>query len=119
MTTWDEVTRELMSNQAFGLQLNKNIPVGEEWMNKIKAMSAPFEKMAAVYNTVYKNIGFSGIGGIGYSTGVKEAWEKKKGSSGDINLLLINLLKEAGLEVYPLLVSERGHGKVNPQVSFY
>ncbi|HEX6430955.1 MAG TPA: hypothetical protein VF008_24870, partial [Niastella sp.] len=29
-----------------------------------------------------------------------------------------NLLKEAGLEVYPLLVSERGHGKVNPKIPF-
>jgi len=118
METWNDVTRELMSNQAFGLQLNKNIPVGDEWMNKLKAMSSPFEKMAAVYNSVYKNIGFNGMGGIGAANGVKETWEKKKGSSGDINLLLINLLQEAGLEVYPLLVSERGHGKVNPKVPF-
>jgi hypothetical protein len=118
METWNDVTRELMSNQAFGLQLNKNIPVGDEWMNKLKAMSSPFEKMAAVYNSVYKNIGFNGMGGIGAANGVKDTWEKKKGSSGDINLLLINLLQEAGLEVYPLLVSERGHGKVNPKVPF-
>ncbi|WP_166437169.1 DUF3857 domain-containing protein [Niastella caeni] len=118
MTTWNEVTRELMSNPVFGLQLNKNIPVGEEWINKVKAMSPPFERMAAVYNLVYKAVGWNGIGGIGTTSGVKEAWEKKKGSSGDVNLLLINLLKEAGLEVYPLLVSERGHGKVNPEYPF-
>jgi hypothetical protein len=118
MTTWAEVTRELLMNPVFGIQLNKNIPVGEEWMNKIKAMSPPFEKMAAIYNFVYKSIGWNGLGGIGSTNGVKEAWEKKKGSSGDINLLLINLLKEAGLEVYPLLVSERGHGKVNPEYPF-
>jgi hypothetical protein len=118
MTTWAEVTRELMGNPAFGLQLNKNVPVGDDWLNKIKAITQPFEKMAAVYNFVYKNIGWNGMGGIGAASGVKEAWEKKKGSSGDINLLLINLLKEAGLEVYPILVSERGHGKVNPEYPF-
>jgi hypothetical protein len=118
MTTWEEVTRELMTNPAFGIQLNKNIPVGEEWMNKIKAIALPFDRMAAVYNFVFKNMGWNGTGGIGTSDGVKEAWEKKKGTSAEINLLLINLLKEAGLEVYPLLVSERGHGKVNPQIPF-
>ena len=32
--------------------------------------------------------------------------------------MMINLLKDAGLEVYPLLVSERGHGKVNPDYPF-
>ena len=50
--------------------------------------------------------------------GVKNAWEKKTGSSGDINLLLVNLLKEAGLDAYPMLVSERFHGKVNRDYPF-
>lgn len=118
MTNWAEVTREVMGYPSFGLQLNKNIPVDEAWMNKIKATPSPFEKMSDVYNFVYKNINWDGFGGIVAVNGVKEAWEKKKGSSGDINLLLINLLKEAGLEVYPILVSERGHGKVNPEYPF-
>jgi hypothetical protein len=118
MTTWDELTREIMTAPSFGLQLNKNIPVGPEWINKVKAIMPAFERMTAVYNFVYKNINWNGTGGIAAIDGVKETWEKKQGSSGDVNLLLINLLKEAGLEVYPLLVSERGHGKVNPEYPF-
>jgi len=50
--------------------------------------------------------------------GVKGPWEKKKGTSGEINLILVNLLKDAGLEVYPALVSERFHGKVNAEYPF-
>jgi hypothetical protein len=118
MTTWDEVTREIMSNPSYGLQLNKNIPVGQEWLTKVKAISPAYERMAAVYSFVYKNVNWNGTGGLAAVDGVKEAWEKKQGSSGDVNLLLINLLKEAGLEVYPLLVSERGHGKVNADYPF-
>jgi hypothetical protein len=118
MTTWDEVTREIMQNSSFGVQLNKNIPVGSEWNAKVMAIPSEFERMSTVYNFVYKNVSWNGIGGIGALNGVKETWEKKKGNSGDINLLLINLLKEAKLEVYPLLVSERGHGKVNPEYPF-
>jgi hypothetical protein len=118
MTTWAELTRELMANPSFGAQLNKNIPVGSDFMNKIKAMPSAFEKMSAIYNFVYKNFRWSGQGGLVSSDGVKDTWEKRKGSSGDINLMLINLLQEAELEVYPLLVSERGHGKVNPDYPF-
>lgn len=118
MTTWDEVTREIMTNPSFGLQLNKNIPLGPEWTAKVMSMPSLFDRMSAVYNFVYKNISWNGFGGIGSMDGVKETWDKKKGNSGDINLLLINLLKEAKLEVYPLLVSERGHGKVNPEYPF-
>jgi hypothetical protein len=50
--------------------------------------------------------------------GIKSAWKRKTGTSGEINLLLIDLLKEAGLEVYPVLVSERFHGKVDPGYPF-
>lgn len=118
MTTWAEMTREIMQHPVFGIQLNKNIPVGEDWKNKIKAMSSPYEKMSSIYNFVFKNFSWNGIGGIGSSNGVKDTWEKRKGSSGDINLLLINLLQESELEVYPLLVSTRGNGKVNPDIPF-
>ncbi len=118
MTTWDEVTREIMQRSDFGVQLNKNIPVGPEWLDKVKAIPTAYERMAAVYNFVYKNINWNGIGGLVAGDGVKETWEKKQGNSGDVNLLLINLLKEAGLEAYPLLVSERGNGKVNPEFPF-
>jgi hypothetical protein len=56
--------------------------------------------------------------GIGSENGVKDTWEKRKGNTGDINLMLVNLLVEAGLETYPLLVSTRGNGKVNPDIPF-
>src|SRR4029078_12938433 len=50
--------------------------------------------------------------------GVKGAWKKKTGTSGDINLLLVNLLKEVQLDAYPMLVSERFHGKVKTDYPF-
>lgn len=118
MTTWDELTRELMTNPSFGLQLNKNLSGSDALLNTVKGMASPFEKMSAIYNYVYKNIEWNRMGGKFTIDGVKEAWENKKGSSAEINLMLINLLKEAGLEVYPLLVSERGNGKVNGDYPF-
>jgi hypothetical protein len=39
--------------------------------------------------------------------------EKKKGSPSEMNLLFINLLQAFGVETYPLLVAERGFGKVD------
>jgi hypothetical protein len=118
MTTWDEVTRQLSAEPRFGGQLNKNLSNSDALLNIVKAFPSAYEKMARVYNYVYKNINGNGIGGIFSQDGVKETWEKKRGNSADINLLLINLLKDAGLEVYPLLVSERRHGKVNAEYPF-
>jgi len=49
---------------------------------------------------------------------MKSVVEKKSGNGGDLNILLVNMLKDAGLTVYPLLVSERWHGYVDTTLSF-
>ena len=41
-----------------------------------------------------------------------EMLEKGKGSSGDINLLLIALLNKVGVQAHPVLLSTRSHGKM-------
>lgn len=117
MTTWNEVVRELTNHSSFGRQLNKNLAGSTEFMKVVKAMSDPYRKMESVYNYVQQNLTWNGYSGR-YSESVKDAWEKKKGSNADINLILINLLQEAGLDAYPMLVSERGNGKVNAKYPF-
>jgi hypothetical protein len=49
---------------------------------------------------------------------LKYVWTEKKGSVAEMNLLLINLMRSAGLQADPLLVSERWHGKVNTDQAF-
>ena len=112
MTTWSEVVKELMANPGFGRQLNKNLAGSAAFMSEVKAMSDPYQKMNSIYRYVQSNLTWNGFTGK-HSDGVKAAWEKKKGTNADINLILVNLLEEAGLEVFPLLVSERGNGKVD------
>jgi hypothetical protein len=117
MTTWDELSRELMSNPSFGGQLNRNVGA-DELLNEAKSMAGPYERMELIYQYIQKNIFNKGFRTLYIEDGVKEAWKNKIGNSAEVNLLLINLLKEAGLEVYPLLVSERDHGKVREGYPF-
>ena len=56
---------------------------------------------------------WNGNPGIWALDGVKAAWKDKKGTAGEINLILINLLKDAGLNVKPILVSTHDNGLVN------
>jgi hypothetical protein len=119
MTSWDEVIRELLITKEFGNQLGKNIPGTGAFTDGIKKMTiAEEDKMKMVYNYVRSNMKWTNVYSKYAIDGVKDPWEKKKGSSGEINLILINLLKDAGLEVYPALVSERFHGKVNVDYPF-
>ncbi|MEO6550459.1 MAG: DUF3857 domain-containing protein [Ferruginibacter sp.] len=118
MTSWEEVNRELMISPEFGSQLGKNISGTDEFIKQTKLLALPEDKMKAVFNYVRAHMSWNNLYSKYAVTGVKEAWQKKAGTSGDINLLLVNLLKETGLEVYPMLVSERFHGKVNSSYPF-
>jgi hypothetical protein len=112
-TTWKELAKEMMEHKQFGVQLNKNLPGVEAVKAQWATALTPQEKMKNIFHYVRSTIIWTNIYSKYSENGIKEAWEKKRGYSGDINLILINLLQSENLEVYPLLVSERHHGKVD------
>lgn len=118
MTSWDEVIRELSTSSEFGNQLGKNIPGTGAFIDAVRIMPAAEEKMKAVYKYVRGNMQWNNVYSKYANDGIKGPWEKKIGTSGEINLILVNLLKDAGLEAYPALVSQRFHGKVNTDLPF-
>jgi hypothetical protein len=118
MNTWNEVITELLNEKEFGDQLGKNIPATGAFIEETKKLLTAEAKMKAVYEYVQKNMQWNNIYSKYAIDGVKAPWEKKLGTSGEINLILVNLLKDAGLEAYPILVSERFHGKVNTEEPF-
>ncbi len=113
IATWPKMVKELMEDEDFGYQLKKNISRTKELDDQLKLMNNPVDKMVAVHRYVKMNMIWDGYTSIWASDGVKYAWEKKKGNSGEINLILVNLLKDAGLQAYPVLLSTRDNGRVN------
>ena len=115
MTTWKQAAQELLGSYYYGRMLDKNLSHSEDVIVKANAYPAPYEKMNFIYEYVKNNFSWNGIDSKFADDGLKNVWENRKGTSGEINLILINLLKSAGIETYPLLVSERDHGKVTTQ----
>lgn len=113
MTTWKEAARELMSAYYFGKQLEKSLPASEEIINKANALAGQLEKMKFIYDFVCNNFTWNHINSKFTDDGIKNVWTSRQGTNGEINLILLNLLKQAGLQADPMLVSERDHGKVN------
>jgi hypothetical protein len=112
LNTWEDITRNLLNSEYFGTQLNKNISNTGELKALCDGISSEIEKMKVIHNYIRTHIVWNQSYGI-ETYGIKSAWEKKKGSTADINLLLINLLKDNGLDAYPILISERDNGKVD------
>jgi hypothetical protein len=112
-STWAKLTQNLIDDEDFGRQLKKNIPHTASLDDSLKLVKDDYKKMILIHDFVRRNMNWNGAEGIYTSDGIKSAWDKKTGSNSEINLILINLLKDAGLKVYPLLVSTRDNGMVN------
>jgi hypothetical protein len=111
--TWPGIIKNLMEDYDFGGQLNKNIPRTDSLELMLKNIASPYRKMIIIHEYVRNNMHWNEYDNIWALEGVKSAWKDKKGTSGEINLILVNLLKDAGLNAHPVLVSTRSHGRVN------
>lgn len=112
-TNWVKVIKYLMDDEDFGLQLKKNIPRTADLDAKLKNITDPYSRMKIIYKYVQDNMQWNEYTGIWASDGVKSAWKDKKGTVGEINLILVNLLKDADLTAHPVLVSTHENGVVN------
>ncbi|TMI70450.1 MAG: DUF3857 domain-containing protein [Bacteroidetes bacterium] len=110
---WLQVIRFLMEDEDFGIQLKKNIPRTADLDAKLKSVKEPYQRMKTIYKYVQDNMQWNEYGGIWAFDGVKSAWKDKKGTVGEINLILVNLLKDADLDAHAVLVSTHENGIVN------
>lgn len=113
---WDEMVKELLTDEDFGSQLKKNIPHTTDLDNQLKGVTDEFVKMNTIYKYVRTNMHPDELSGIWADKGIKAAWKEKKGTPGEINMILINLLKSAGINASPILVSTHENGMANPTV---
>lgn len=111
--SWEDINRKLLTAEDFGGQLNKLGVVKEEARTLTANLEKPMEKIGALYEYVKGAIAWDGDYRMFINESVRKAYKEKKGSSADINFVLINMLKAAGLDAHPVLVSTRTNGFIN------
>lgn len=112
--TWKKVGEDLMSNDAFGGQLNRRLTGEDVIIAKAKALKTTDDKISYLFNEVKNAMKWSDSYHKYSYDGTSSAWDKKVGNSGEINIILYHLLKKSGVKVYPMIVSTRNNGRVNP-----
>lgn len=113
MSSWPKITKQLLEQDDFGLQLKKNLPHTASLDDSLKNITGDYNKMVLVYDYVRRNMNWNGIESIYSDNGIKSAWDKKSGTNSELNFILISLLRDAGLKAFPLLVSTKDNGTVN------
>jgi len=115
METWEKLIKDLTEHDKYGVYLAKNLPDKALVQGLIADKPTKKDKATAIYDYVKHNIKYTKQTGIYTKRSLKDVLEKKVGNNAEINLLLVNMLREAGLEAYPVLLSTRPHGKIFEQ----
>lgn len=110
--TWEDVARDISNNKEFRNELESK-GYFEVNVKKILAENdAKMESINAIFQHVKNQIKWDGTYGYYPKAGVKNAYLKRSGNVADINLNLIVMLRYAGFNAMPLLLSTRNNGKV-------
>ncbi len=108
--TWDDVVKSIYDNENFGGELKKTGYFEQDLDKVINDITIQTDRMAAVLEFCKSRIKWNDFYSLYSRDGVKDAYKKGVGNSGDINLNLINMLNYAGLIANPILVSTKNHG---------
>ncbi|MCU0446119.1 MAG: DUF3857 domain-containing protein [Microscillaceae bacterium] len=113
--SWAGVGKSLIEDEDFGKQLNKRGLIKEVVAELTAGINEPEKKMRKIYDYIKDNIKWNEYNTYYVKDNVKKVLDNKKGSSAEINFLLIAMLREAGIEeAYPVVLSTRKNGKLNP-----
>ncbi|MBJ6366574.1 DUF3857 domain-containing protein [Snuella sedimenti] len=109
-TTWEDVVKTIYESPNFGTELNKSGYYKDDIDALIGDVSDPMKRTALIYNFVKSRVKWNGYYSKYCNEGVRKAYKEQIGNVAEINLMLTSMLRHAGLNANPVLVSTRKNG---------
>ncbi len=109
-TDWETVTSKIYDNDDFGFELKKTGYFEDDIKAVIAGLTSRDEKIAAIFNFVKSKVKWNGYYGYSCNDGVKTAYKNRTGNVAEINLMLTAMLRYAGVDANPVLISTRSNG---------
>jgi len=110
--SWNEIAKNLNERKSFGGQLKKSYDDLIGIVNKTKDMNES-EKIASIYFDVQNKYSWNGYTSSSTDKGIKNLIKEGSGNTAEINLLLVNLLREAGISAHPIVSRKKTSGFLN------
>ena len=108
--TWEDVSKQIFKSSSFGTELNKSSYYKNDLEKIFVTSKTSSEKITAIFNFVKKQVKWNGSYSKYTGNGVRKAYKERVGNVADINLMLTSMLRSAGLEANPVLLSTRTNG---------
>lgn len=109
-TTWDDVVKTIYKNENFGNELNKSSYFKRDVDALMANVSDTNGESCAHFQSCETSVKWNSYYGKYTDVGVKKAYKDHVGNVTEINLMLTAMLRYAGLNANPVLVSSRNNG---------
>lgn len=113
--SWEKLNADYLKRESFGGVLRGSNFLKDHVEIAAAGKAEPKEKTGAIYSYVRGLVEWNGE----YRKvpdNLRSAIEKKKGSSADINVMLVAMLQKAGLSANPVFISTRDHGFIRKEI---
>lgn len=109
-STWSDIDNRLLSDEDFGGRLKKTSPLKAEIVSAgIPDISDKKERIAAVWQLLKSKVRWNGSYAF-WGESASKVLKEGTGTNADINFLLINMLRDAGIESTPVIMRTRDSG---------
>ena len=108
--SWETVSKQIFKSTSFGSELDKSSYYKDDLEKILANNTTDQDKIGAIFEFVKSQVKWNGFYGKYAEKGVRAAYKENTGNVADINLMLTSMLRSAGLEANPVLVSSRGNG---------
>jgi hypothetical protein len=107
---WEGVIKMIYDADSFGNEVEKTGYFEKDIDMILNGLVTSEEKTSAIFNYVKSRMNWNNNNGYYCDQGVKRAYTDKTGNVAEINLMLVSMLRYAGIEVNPVLLSTRSNG---------
>ena len=116
---WSEEAKELLyDNDYFGI-IDKKNAMKDVLATVVNDGMKPKEKVQAIFNYVGKNFEQTKNSPIFLTGTISELQKKGKLAPSEMNIIMMNMMRTAGIEVHPVLISTRNHGQIGTPYAVY
>jgi len=108
--TWEGVANTIFKDKSFGKELNERDFLLEDVKKLLTNVESQKERLNIIFKFVQNKMNWNEENDYYTQKGVKKAYADQTGNVAEINFILISMLKLAGIEANPVLVSTIQNG---------
>ncbi|MFD1095075.1 DUF3857 domain-containing protein [Salegentibacter chungangensis] len=108
--TWEDVAKSIYDDNGIENEIEKDNYFDKDIDKLLAGVTDPLQKAHLIYNFVKSKVKWNNYRGISPDNGAKSAYKDGEGSVADINLMLTAMLRYAGLNSSPVILSTQDNG---------